>query len=149
MLLLSIELGKYYIWQWIVLGVFLLIGSVQDIKNKALTPIICGIWSGLVILLVLLSRRSLTTCGLGLIPGVIMFSCAFLSNQAIGYGDCVAVLIIGLALGIEKSFCITATAFFIVAVVALFLLVSKKAKRKTELPFIPFLAFAFMVSGVV
>lgn len=149
MLLLSIEFGKYYLWQWVVMGTFLLISTVQDIKYKALAPLICTLWSGIVLILILISRESLLNSGFGLIPGIIVMLCAFFSRQAIGYGDGVAILIIGFALGIERGFYITVIAFAVAAIVGLFLLLFKRAARKTELPFIPFLAFAFMIAGVV
>lgn len=149
MLLLSIEVGKYYIWQWGAIGAFLLVGSVQDLKYKALTPIICAVWAGLVLVAVVLSKSNPITCGLGLIPGLLVIICAFASRQAIGYGDGLVIVILGAALGIEKGFCITVMAFLLAAMVALFLLAIKRTDYKQELPFVPFLALSFLIMGVL
>ncbi len=136
-------------WQWIILGGFLLIGTIQDIKYKALTPMICIAVAVMVAGMIFLNDRDWMNCFLGLIPGIVVLLFAFFSRQAIGYGDGIVITILGFALGMKKGFCITLAAFLVASVVALSFLISQKAKRKTELPFVPFLAVAFMLTGIL
>ncbi len=80
---------------------------------------------------------------------VVLFAIFYLlakySKQAIGYGDAVAIPLLCLLGGYQTAGVIVLMALVLVGTVGLVLLVSRKATRKTEVPFIPFLAAAYLI----
>lgn len=75
----------------------------------------------------------------------IFYLLAKYSNQAIGYGDAVAIPLLCLLGGYQTAGIIVLMALVLVATTGLVLLVTRKANRKTEVPFIPFLAAAYLI----
>lgn len=79
---------------------------------------------------------------LGLLPGAVILVCARISGEAIGQGDGVTLL----GLGIFGGFWTAVQLFFLgllfSALYAAVLLVRKKAGRKTRIAFLPFLWLA-------
>ena len=78
----------------------------------------------------------------GLLPGALVVLLAFLSRQAIGYGDGMILGACGCWLGMKRTLEIFFLASVGAAVFAGILLLRKKADRKDRLPFLPFLAAA-------
>ena len=80
---------------------------------------------------------------------VVLFAIFYLlakySKQAIGYGDAVAIPLLCLLGGFQTAGVIILMALVLVGTVGLVLLISRKANRKTEVPFIPFLAAAYLI----
>jgi prepilin signal peptidase PulO-like enzyme (type II secretory pathway) len=62
-----------------------------------------------------------------------------------GYGDSFLALLIGLALGSLASFLAILLAFCIGAICSIFIILLGKAGLKSQVPFGPFLIFAFFV----
>ena len=75
----------------------------------------------------------------------IFYLLAKYSKQAIGYGDAVAIPLLCLLGGYQTAGVIVLMALVLVGTIGLVLLVSRKASRKTEVPFIPFLAAAYLI----
>ena len=61
-----------------------------------------------------------------------------------GYGDGVALLILGMISGAGKSLMIFGFSLFLAAVFSVVMLVLGKAGRNTAIPFLPFLAAAWL-----
>ncbi|RRD95052.1 hypothetical protein EII17_04585 [Clostridiales bacterium COT073_COT-073] len=75
----------------------------------------------------------------------IFYLLARYSKQAIGYGDAVAIPTLCLLGGYQTGGVIVLMALILVGILGLILLVIKKANRKTEVPFIPFLTMAYLI----
>ena len=84
---------------------------------------------------------------LSLIPGAALLALAFLSREAMGYGDGLYAMSVGPVFGMEAMFFGVFAAFFLCAVTSVFLLVFRKADRKSSLPYIPFLLAGMGVAG--
>ena len=74
--------------------------------------------------------------------GIVMLVFAKITNQVIGYGDGVTMLMLGLFLPVESLLSMSLLAFGLAGAYALILLVVFHGKRNTQIPFIPFLTIA-------
>lgn len=66
------------------------------------------------------------------------------SRQSIGYGDGLAVGILGLFLGGRDAAAILLCGLFLCACVSMAVLTFGKMKKQTAIPFVPFLAAGFV-----
>ncbi len=87
---------------------------------------------------------------LNLLVSIVLYGIFYLlakhSREAIGHGDAVAIPTLCLLGGYQTASVIVLLALLLAGVVGLILLISRKASRKTEVPFIPFLAIAYLIS---
>ena len=82
---------------------------------------------------------------LGVVPGVLIWFFSRWSQGAIGEGDAVVISGLGMITGWRSVCTIFLIACMMCAGIGICLLIGRKAGRKTELPFIPFLAVAFVL----
>lgn len=73
--------------------------------------------------------------------GIILL--AFITEEAIGIGDGIALIITGIYLGFWKNLQLCMTGFILSALFSGILLLTKKAKRNQGVPFIPFLLLGY------
>ena len=83
----------------------------------------------------------------GMIPGIILGAISRVTREAVGYGDVWIVFLIGSYLGVWDTVTVVCSAFFLCSIVASGCLVWKKFRRDTRIPFVPFLAVAYV--GVI
>lgn len=83
--------------------------------------------------------------GLSLLPGLFLLLAGRLSRWQIGAGDGAVILIMGLWLGFEKTIVVLTMGLFLCSIFCGGLVLLKKAGRKTEIPFIPFLLAACLI----
>ena len=84
--------------------------------------------------------------------GVAFLGISKITKEAIGYGDSLLILGLGILLGFWQVMGVLVVAFSLTAISSMVLLVLKKMNRRTTLPFIPFLALGFLinfVSGII
>lgn len=86
---------------------------------------------------------------LGLIPGICCLAISWIAKQGLGYGDSILILICGVSLGTKRCIDILCIALFWAGVWALFQFVLKKADRKKEFPFVPFLMAGVLMAECV
>lgn len=79
------------------------------------------------------------------IPGVLVLSAAWLTNETIGYGDGLVILCLGCFLKGREIMDLCAAAITLAGITALFLLVIMHKGRKMEIPFVPFLFAGCMI----
>ena len=122
----------------------LLAGSVMDIRKKELPRIfllVCGL---LCALLVLQGKPGWDELLMGLLPGVVLWVAGKLS-ACIGEADAVLVLCLGALYGLSGSGEQLMYALLLAAVAAIFLISLKHAKKRSTLPFVPFLFAGFLL----
>lgn len=134
------------------IGVFLMltVSSVFDVRKKRIpiqVLIAGGIWA--VICLTISAVRNgaevLTGALPGLIPGAGLLALGFLTQQKVGYGDGILLMIMGLMEGgkmVLLAFCI---GLFLQSILAVLLVLVKKADKQTQIPFVPFLLTARVI----
>ena len=88
---------------------------------------------------------SIVLIGVGAIVGILFLGVSKITGQALGYGDGIIILILGICLGFWDLSIVLMIAFFIASVMAIALIVVKKGKRKRTMPFVPFLCIGYIV----
>lgn len=80
-----------------------------------------------------------------LLPGVLFLLCSKLTGEKVGYGDGIILLILGICLTFPLIWYVWMFALLLVTLWAGVLLCTKKANRRTRIPFIPFLWIANLI----
>ncbi|MCL2717868.1 MAG: prepilin peptidase [Lachnospiraceae bacterium] len=130
----------------IIVAVFLALCTYFDIKSKWI-PLKLIVLFGLVIIGICFKSGDSANWEIliRIMPGIFLLLIAFVTNQAIGYGDGIVILLIGLATDIHLVITFILIAFLLSAMVSIFILISGKGNRQTRLPFMPFLLIAWCV----
>ena len=128
---------------------FLLFCSIQDIREQKIS-----------VKMIVLSGCLFLTASLlfdnmqpgqrmwNLLPGLISFLLALLTKEQIGYGDAACLTALGVIVPADLILGAVMGGLILISIFSGILLTSKKADRKTTLPFLPFLS-AGMVFQVV
>lgn len=118
--------------------------AVRDIRKKEVElPMLalCAAVSAIdIIISFIMKTTTLPELGLCLLPGALMLFISWATRQGLGYGDGLMALCIAPALGPKWVMMGLILAIFLCGFLSLFLLVCKKAKGKTQIPFLPFMA---------
>lgn len=92
--------------------------------------------------------KGLIGIGLGMLPGVFLIILSF-ATKKVGPADGILMCCIGMFENYLSCVVIFCAASFIMAIISILLLVIKKVKRNSQLPFIPFIALAYVLKIVV
>lgn len=127
----------------IVVNIYLFLGAWQDLRRKKIENKYLRIGGilGLVFKGISLVRGSVTVrewC-LALVPGILLLVIAKVTNEKIGYGDGLVLLILGNFFVFFEVWMILQTAIFLVMSFSFILLCSKKVSKEYQIPFLPFL----------
>lgn len=76
--------------------------------------------------------------------GIIFLGISKVTKEAIGYGDSLAILVLGIYLGIWGLIEVLVTSFFILGVLGLIWIVTKRKKKSFAFPFYPFLTMGYL-----
>lgn len=135
------------ITDWLVCGMLFLCG-IYDWRKKEL-PVWWLVCMSVIVGIFLLCfhRNMLWSRVAGVILGIVLFLFAKWTKEMIGYGDCWLILLLGIYIGIYQSLCVLFIASAIAGIFALFCLWFRKWNKKMSIPFVPFLAVAYL--GVV
>lgn len=132
--------------EWIISFIFMIICAVKDIKSKTI-PVWMIVLFGIIAILYsgFWGNRGLLPTLYSLIPGAFLLTLSLCTRESIGYGDGLLMLPLGMLVGL--SVCVRTVVWGMVmsGVCALILLVCRKAKGKTQIPFIPFLTMGLGV----
>ncbi len=125
--------GSVYDWKYHSLPIWLLlIGGVGGVVGT-----LCA-WYGEI--------RSITELWTALLPGAMGILLAYATREQIGYGDGWILLIMGACLGTTKVVAALFWALAGVCIVSIFLLMSKRGNRSSQIPFVPFLCVGSLVT---
>ncbi len=134
----------YYI-KFIIFSSVLILISIIDLQTMEIPdePVFFGLFLGVIFLLI---EKNYFNALIGLvIPPVIFFLIIVLSKGGMGGGDFKLSFLFGLYLGFPKIIPWFFLSFLLGFFPAIILLLTKKATRKTPLPFGPFMA----LSGII
>lgn len=135
------------------LNVVMIIGlgilSVIDIKSKKLPIWLIEVFAISCFILRWFEGISVWNFLLGFLPGIVLLLLAICSGEKVGIGDAFVVGVLGIAYTIENVVSILGISLFFVAIWAIGLLIVKKANRKTELPFLPYLFIGHLLVCLV
>ncbi len=123
----------------VVAAGFLLVLSITDIRRRVI-PVEMVIFMGVTLFAVRwLTEGVAWEMVQGMLPGAIVVLFAQITKEKIGMGDGMVLLVLGLGYEMEAALWMFGVALLAAALFSVLLLVLKKATRKTELPFLPFL----------
>ena len=139
--------GEHMELEWAANIIMLAFCSVQDIREKEISLWKLQIY-GFLILGIFLSRFfiqknslfSLLEKGIfGLIPGLLFLFLAKASKEAVGYGDGIILLFIGISIGFWQCLGVLFTALLGIFLAAAMILILAGRKKNVRIPFLPFL----------
>jgi len=81
----------------------------------------------------------------GVIPGGILLLVSLVTEESIGYGDGLVLLVLGVLCGAMEAVAVLGMALLLAAVLSMVLLVLKRVGRKTKLPFLPCLCSGYLL----
>lgn len=136
--------------EWIICLVFMAICTAADIRKREV-PIAVIVLFGGVAFFYTVSRgeRKWLEILYSLMPGISLLLLSLCTRESIGYGDGLTAMVSGMLTGWKG--CVTAiiTGLLLSSIFALALLISKKAKGKSRIPFLPFLSIGLGVFYIV
>ena len=119
--------------------------SIMDYKiRKVPRDVLLICMAGSVIYQVVTKEVNWGLSAAGGFVGILFLMMSRLTQEAIGYGDSLAIMILGIYLGIWGLLEVLVTSFFILAVIALFFLAVRQKKKKVTFPFYPFLTAGYL-----
>lgn len=150
MLFLRMIKGNLEIWQWTFLLAVLLPMTIKDYRTKKINGYLCiiTILAALSIRVYVLEEKNITIL-LDMIPGAIMYVCSVIFKGSIGKGDALVLLFIGSVMGYHQELEALFISVLLTSLLSLILLIIKKADRKTEIPFVPFLSIGVIAGGLI
>ena len=129
--------------------IFLGIISVVDAATKKI-PVLMLIFMGITgIYHVVSQEMSLETLAISIIPGIVILIAAVLSRQQIGYGDAIVIILMGLFVSADIICSSLVMALMLAGVVSVVMVAIKKADRKKQIAFTPFLLIGYGLIGVL
>ena len=136
-----------------VLILYLLICSVMDIKEKKIPVgiLYIGFIIGIVnfTLLLFCEERNYLDFIFVIMPGMILFILSKISKGIVGEADGLLFMISGLFFTMYQIIFLFVAAFFCSFIVSCFLLLVKKAGRKSQIPFVPFIFVSTLFVGYI
>lgn len=81
----------------------------------------------------------------GFLFSILLFVLSILTKEAIGKGDAFAVLLCACYLPFYPVFFIFVAGLFMAGIVGMFLILMHRGNRKTEIPYLPFLTFSYLI----
>ena len=134
---------------YICFGVFLLILSVEDIRKRKID--IRLLLAGTVFTpfcFIFFEDTDLSSHLLGMIPGLLLLAIYFFSRGQIGIADVIAVIMLGVDLGIGMVVSYLSVSFLLIALFSGGMLILGKLRLKSRLPYIPFLFVGYVITIV-
>lgn len=132
-----------------ITGMMLLVCGLQDIKMKKFyswIALLGGILIG--ICLPFSSSITITDRLLGSLVGLGVIVISLITRGKIGMGDGVVLCITGINLGFWNNLELFLIALSLSAIISIILLATKRANRKKEIPFVPFIFIAFVIERI-
>lgn len=80
----------------------------------------------------------------GFLVGAVFIFLSKVTQEKIGLGDSIGILILGIFLGLRDLLSVLAGAFLLVFLTTVILLSVRKMSRKVSIPFYPFLAVSYL-----
>ncbi|MGN1148646.1 MAG: prepilin peptidase [Lachnospiraceae bacterium] len=129
----------------------LLISSIFDIKWKKIPAILLlagGIWSILYLIVNAVGKgigETLWESIAAILPGTGLLILSFLTEKKVGYGDGILLILLGILQGLGRVLLVFCVGLFLQSLLAVVLLLMKRADKQTCIPFVPFLLAAEII----
>lgn len=135
------------------------IGSFFDIRWKRIPAVLLvagTVWAVFCIILQIFQKGAgevLMAALISVLPGGGLLLLSLLTEKKVGSGDGLILMLLGLYEGVEHTIPVFCLGLFLQSLLAVGLLIFKKADKQTCIPFLPFLLISrllilFLTSGV-
>ena len=135
-------------WFMLIVTIWLLVISVMDVRSRCVPFRILaagGICTALILVIQCgYDMEEYAQAARGAIPGILLLVFGAVTKKS-GYGDGIAVLLVGMLLRDGKIFLLLGFSLFLISICSLILLVFKKVRRSTKIPYLPFLTAAWLM----
>ena len=132
-----------------ILVIFLGIIAIVDMATQRIPLIILGFMAAVGGYIVCRDEKELQLLLFAIIPGIVLLLIAFLTKQQIGYGDAVVIMLMGLFVNVDVICSALIMALMIAGIFAVIMVAMKKADRKKQIAFTPFLLLGYGLMGVM
>ena len=123
----------------------LLLLSVTDIRmRKVSVYILAAAGIGSILYQLLVGKMNLWLLTGGCLTGIAFVLLSKITDEGIGYGDSIGILVLGLFLGFWRMLTVISTAFLLLLCVLIPVMWKKRMSRKAALPFYPFLTGGYL-----
>lgn len=124
--------------------IFLTVNTYSDIKSRSIMRCSVVVFGAAGVVMWILNRETaFAAMMLSLLPGLFLLGISKATKEALGYGDGIAVLILGVYTGFKSLVGVLMTAMLLAALWAGILLV-RRQKGSHEFPFLPFLLLGYL-----
>ncbi|MCD8023089.1 MAG: hypothetical protein LUF30_09000 [Lachnospiraceae bacterium] len=135
--------------QYVLTAAVLLACTYTDIRQRKIYKGVIGVYLVLALAFHLWMKNLLSfDTAVGVLSGFLFLLVASATTQAIGYVYAFLIIGCGFSLGIEQELALLLTAFTVAGIWAILLLVFRRGKRDSEIPFAPFLLIGVIVQGL-
>lgn len=115
----------------------------QEKKIHLLIPLAGGVAG--ILLQVIFREWGVADLLLGSVPGAVFLMISLWGKGVVGCGDGMMLLVCGIYLGFWESIALLFLALWLIGITALFFIVIKRKGKHDRLPFVPFLAAAYLI----
>ncbi len=119
--------------------------SVEDLRSKNVSLWVIMAMGLLLLGISVWQKNGVVFILLGIIPGLTAVIFSYLTAGGLGMGDAVLLMSLGVYLGIWTGLTVLMLGLFLSSIAGIVLLILKKARMKTEMPFIPFYLGGFLL----
>lgn len=134
----------------ILLGIFLLICALIDLKTKKVEGLLLVVFAAAGIILYLIVRPvGLIEEMTGVLMGAAFILIWHVTGGKIGLGDALLMVVTGIFLGGKDNAALIMGAMLLAALYSGFMLMIKKADRTKEIAFVPFLFLSYLGMAVI
>lgn len=137
-------------------GLLLGVLAWADIQTKRVPLVLVGVLAAVMLSMRIVSFNMDTGAAIwfaelsiGLLPGGISLFCSYITKGQLGIGDGLVLAAIGLGLEFHNVMLLWTMALCMAAVLAMFLLIFKKAGKKAEIPFVPCLFLGYILCRII
>lgn len=134
-------------WVSLIISILYLAAlSIQDLRNRTVSGKLLAIGMVYAVLFqILWGEQLLSEWLLGAFVGICFIGVSKITKEALGYGDSLLILNLGIYLGIWKLMYLLLIAFAISGVFSIAILIKCHYHKKKTFPFIPFLAAGYVL----
>lgn len=138
----------------VTIGIVLTIQSYWDFRYKEIPTFVSIVGGGVGFFICIFEERELAHIMMAFIPGILCFIFCRVSQEAVGYGDAIMFLVLGMFYSLGTILSICMIAYSVAGTISLVLLLFFQKKGNYEIPFIPFLwmgwgvEFLFSLGGI-
>lgn len=135
-------------WKVGIVFTYLFVLSICDIKECRVPVLLLAagsVFAGTVVIYELFTGHiSWLQPLLGSLPGVFLLLVAWFSKKA-GYADGIVLLCLGILYGYREGLLVLCVSLLLISLASVVLLMLRRVKRHTRIPYIPFLTVGFAV----